>query len=117
MGSSITSGCVREGRDLRPAGLPEKNALLGSETVLIVEDDERVRDLVRQVLQGLGYHVLAAEAGDREVDDFLAGVADFSPNGRIAEPGEIASLALFLASDAGRHITGTAIPIDGGLTA
>ena len=49
--------------------------------------------------------------------EFLAEVAEYSPNGRIAEPGEIASLVVFLASDAGRHITGTMIPIDGGLTA
>ena len=58
-----------------------------------------------------------AEDNDRKVDEFLAEVAEFSPNGRIAEPGEIASLVFYLASDAGRHITGTAIPIDGGLTA
>ena len=58
-----------------------------------------------------------AEEGDRDVDEFLAEVAEYSPNGRIAEPGEIAALVLYLASDAGRHITGTAIPIDGGLTA
>ena len=58
-----------------------------------------------------------AEASDLEVDEFLAQVAEASPNGRIADPGDIASLVLFLASDAARHITGTAIPIDGGLTA
>ena len=58
-----------------------------------------------------------AEDGDLDADDFLAKVARFSPNRRIAEPGEIASLVLFLASDAALHITGTAIPIDGGLQA
>ncbi|MDH4126031.1 MAG: SDR family oxidoreductase [Gammaproteobacteria bacterium] len=58
----------------------------------------------------------AAEA-DKDVDDFLSLVARDSPNKRIAEPGEIAALVLFLASDAARHITGTAIPIDGGLQA
>ena len=46
-----------------------------------------------------------------------AAIADHSPNKRIADPGDIASLVLFLASDAAHHITGTAIPIDGGLTA
>lgn len=55
-----------------------------------------------------------AEELDRDVDEFLAEVAEETPNGRIAEPGEVASLVLFLASDAGRHISGTAIPIDGG---
>lgn len=38
------------------------------------------------------------------------------PQGRPAEPDEIADLVLFLASDASRHITGTAISIDGGYT-
>jgi len=58
-----------------------------------------------------------AEDLDRDVDDFLGQLADQSPNGRIASPEEIASLVMFLASDAARHITGTAIPIDGGLMA
>ena len=58
-----------------------------------------------------------AEEDEIEVDDFLQLVADSSPNGRIAEPGDIAALALFLASDAASHMTGTAIPIDGGLQA
>lgn len=58
-----------------------------------------------------------AAAQDIDVDSFLASVAEFSPNKKIAEPGQIASLVLFLASDAASHITGTAIPIDGGLQA
>jgi NAD(P)-dependent dehydrogenase (short-subunit alcohol dehydrogenase family) len=66
---------------------------------------------------GVDTPMLAQNAQDRDVDEFLAVVAEHSPNGRIAEPGEIASLVLFLASDTGRHITGTAIPIDGGLSA
>jgi len=49
-----------------------------------------------------------------DVDAFLADVAAESPNGRIASPEDIAALVTFLASDAARHITGTAIPIDGG---
>ena len=63
--------------------------------------------------------MLAGEAEDlgEDLDDYLADAADDSPNGRIAEPGEIASLALYLASDAARHITGTTISIDGGATA
>jgi len=36
------------------------------------------------------------------------------PLGRIAEPSDIASVALFLASDASRHITGDTILVDGG---
>ncbi len=68
---------------------------------------------------GVDTPMLAAAAEDSEqgVDDFLQEVAEFSPNGRIATPEDIATLTLFLASDAARHITGTAIPIDGGLSA
>ena len=58
-----------------------------------------------------------AEAQEMDVDGFLAMVAEGSPNGRIAAPEDIAALVLFLASDAARHMTGTAIPIDGGLMA
>ena len=57
------------------------------------------------------------EEDDGDVDAFLAAVAAESPNRRIATPEDIAGLVLFLASDAARHITGTAIPIDGGLMA
>ena len=36
------------------------------------------------------------------------------PLGRMAEPSELADLIVFLASDRGRYITGTTIPVDGG---
>jgi NAD(P)-dependent dehydrogenase (short-subunit alcohol dehydrogenase family) len=60
--------------------------------------------------------MLSNEAEDKDIDldDFLAQAAEESPNGRIGTPEEIAALILFLASDAATHITGTAIPIDGG---
>jgi NAD(P)-dependent dehydrogenase (short-subunit alcohol dehydrogenase family) len=68
---------------------------------------------------GVDTQLLAAGADDtdKDVDAFLADVADHSPNGRISSPEDIAGLIMFLASDAARHITGTAIPIDGGLMA
>jgi NAD(P)-dependent dehydrogenase (short-subunit alcohol dehydrogenase family) len=58
----------------------------------------------------------AAVDSDMDVDEFLNTVAEDSPNGRIATPEDIAALVLFLASDAASHITGTAVPIDGGLS-
>ena len=63
--------------------------------------------------------MLAGEAEElgEDLEDFLVEAAEDSPNGRIAEPGEVASLALYLAGDAARHITGTTISIDGGATA
>jgi len=35
----------------------------GSETILLVEDEDLVRNFAREVLSGLGYHVLAAADG------------------------------------------------------
>jgi NAD(P)-dependent dehydrogenase (short-subunit alcohol dehydrogenase family) len=58
-----------------------------------------------------------AEEAGLDVDGFLEMVAESSPNKRIADPIDIAALALFLAGDPARHITGTAIPVDGGLQA
>jgi NAD(P)-dependent dehydrogenase (short-subunit alcohol dehydrogenase family) len=58
-----------------------------------------------------------AEEAGKELEVFLEEVAAESPNGRIATPEDVAALILFLASDAAAHITGTAIPVDGGLTA
>jgi len=39
------------------------------------------------------------------------------PLGRIGHPDDVAGTALFLASRAGAYLTGTVIPVDGGLTA
>jgi len=39
------------------------------------------------------------------------------PVGRFGTPEEVAALVLFLASDESSFITGTALPVDGGLIA
>ncbi|MER8407743.1 SDR family oxidoreductase [Mesorhizobium sp. M1307] len=51
------------------------------------------------------------------VDEVLQRNVDAIPQGRVATPQEIASLTLYLASEEARHITGVALPIDGGVTA
>jgi len=63
--------------------------------------------------------MLAAEADEQgmDLDEFLEEAAEQSPNGRVGTPEEVAALALFLSSDIASHITGTAIPINGGGTA
>lgn len=44
-------------------------------------------------------------------------LADRIPMGRLAEPDEVANVALFLASDSSSFVTGVTIPVDGGMTA
>jgi len=46
--------------------------------------------------------------------DMLEKLAQLQPIGRMAQPEEVANLALFLCSDAAGFITGTNYPIDGG---
>src|ERR1700746_2456615 len=48
--------------------------------------------------------------------EILASVTDNTPLGRIGEPEDIAGAAVFLASSAGRFITGQTVVIDGGVT-
>ncbi|MES1173450.1 MAG: response regulator [Myxococcales bacterium] len=52
--------------ELRRPGVsetPPRNTLLGSETVLVVEDEDAVRALVRAILMKHGYRVLDARSG------------------------------------------------------
>jgi NAD(P)-dependent dehydrogenase (short-subunit alcohol dehydrogenase family) len=54
-------------------------------------------------------------AGFSEQPEKYQELESFQPVGRIAEPEEIAHLALFLCSDNARCITGADFPIDGGI--
>jgi 3-oxoacyl-[acyl-carrier protein] reductase len=58
-----------------------------------------------------------AEAAGRSLEAVLADEAQRIPLGRLAEAEDVAALAVFLASEPARHITGTTIQVDGGSTA
>ena len=58
----------------------------------------------------------AAENKGRTLADYYAEMGKAIPLGRIGTAEEFANMVLFLASDAGSYITGTAINIDGGLS-
>ncbi len=45
-----------------------------------------------------------------------AAIAASIPLGRIGHPDDMAGAAIFLASRAGAYLTGTVIPVDGGIT-
>ncbi len=45
----------------------------------------------------------------------LAQAAGYIPMGRVGDPAEVASVALFLASEAARYMTGQILTVDGGL--
>ncbi|WP_224983016.1 ATP-binding protein [Geomonas agri] len=59
---------VRDHRDGKPAAPPQG----GSETILVAEDDEGVRDLVLSVLTRFGYRVIQAVDGQDAVEKYLA---------------------------------------------
>ncbi|MGZ4354181.1 MAG: SDR family NAD(P)-dependent oxidoreductase, partial [Gaiellaceae bacterium] len=60
----------------------------------------------------LGAGGLAEQQGER--DEVLARVAAGRPLGRLAEPGEIADVVVFLLSERASYVTGAAWSVDGG---
>jgi NAD(P)-dependent dehydrogenase (short-subunit alcohol dehydrogenase family) len=57
----------------------------------------------------------AREGKNASLDSYYAEMGKQIPLGRVGTADEFAGMALFLASEAGSYITGTAINIDGGL--
>ena len=50
------------------------------------------------------------------LDRFKDAIVASCPLGRIGEPEDMAGIAIYLASRAGAYVTGTVIPVDGGIT-
>jgi 3-oxoacyl-[acyl-carrier protein] reductase len=57
-----------------------------------------------------------AKVSNMSHEEVLSDMAKHVPLARLARPEEIASLAIFLASNQASYITGVTIPVDGGIT-
>lgn len=69
-------------------------------------------------LHGVRVNVIApGGVFNNQQEGFLSKYKEYTPMGRMADPDDILGLAVFLASDASKYITGTVIPVDGGWTA
>jgi len=68
---------------------------------------------VNAICPGYTETSIFGDAGEQAIDFFRKDC----PAGRMGDPRECAYLALFLASDMARYITGAAIPVDGALAA
>ena len=51
------------------------------------------------------------------IEQVLGSIGDFQPINRVIQPSEIASVAVFLASDESSAMTGSAVVVDGGMSA
>ncbi len=58
-----------------------------------------------------------AEGSGLSLDEYMEEMNAAVPSGRVADPEDVAALAVFLASDAASHINGTAILVDGAANA
>ena len=67
---------------------------------------------------GITVNTIAPGRIDTERLRSLGGAGDVSqiPLGRLGDPAEIGAVACFLASDRASYVTGTVVPVDGGLT-
>lgn len=68
---------------------------------------------VNAIMPGATYtpaHVKSLEAVPEQIE-----VVKALPMGRVAQPDEISGMAAFLLSDRASYITGTSIPIEGGI--
>ena len=67
---------------------------------------------VNAILPGL----IKTEGTARMPQEMLDGIAAHAPSGRVGEPQDIASAALFLASPASSYVNGHCLVVDGGTT-
>jgi DNA-binding NtrC family response regulator len=67
----------KQNSSIREPGNPRDLASHARMTILLVEDDESVREFVRIVLDHAGYAVVTAQDGEQGLDEYLANPTHF----------------------------------------
>ncbi|WP_026928343.1 SDR family NAD(P)-dependent oxidoreductase [Granulicoccus phenolivorans] len=91
-------------------------ALVRSMALALAADGVRVNGIAPGTTETPGlpaFFRASEEETKKRMEAFVATI----PMGRAAQPSEMASVALFLASDMASFVTGVTIPVDGGMTA
>lgn len=108
---AIGSVAALQGNPGNAAYAASKGALLSYARTLAIETAKR----------GITVNVIAPGFIDTDMmapyAAYRAGMEKQIPAGRFAKPEEIAGMAAFLLSEPAAYITGTTLPVDGGLTA
>jgi NAD(P)-dependent dehydrogenase (short-subunit alcohol dehydrogenase family) len=112
---NVASVAALVGLKNRAAYCASKGAVVAFTRALAIDhvaDGIRVNAVCPGTVDSPWVRRLVEDAGDS-----LEGLRARQPMGRLGEPREIAESILYLASDQAAFVTGTALVIDGGLTA
>ena len=90
------------------------HALTRNLAIEFAADNIRVNAVAPAVVETPVYNTFMS---DEEVSEVLPTFNSFHPLGRNGQPEDVASAILFLASEQASWITGTVMPVDGGVTA
>ena len=90
------------------------HALVRNLAIELAPENIRINAVAPAVVETPVYNTFMS---DEEVAETLPGFNAFHPIGRNGQPADVAEAALFLASQDAGWITGTVLPVDGGVTA
>lgn len=96
------------------AAMAGRHALTRNLAVEFAKDNIRVNAVAPAVVETPIYNTFMSE---EQVAEVLPTFNDFHPLGRNGQPDDVAEAILYLASDKASFITGTVLPVDGGVTA
>jgi NAD(P)-dependent dehydrogenase (short-subunit alcohol dehydrogenase family) len=91
-----------------------RHALTKNLAIELAADDIRVNTIALAFVETPAYERFLSR---EEAQAVLDAVDPFHPLGRRGQPSDVADAVLFLAGDGARWITGTTLPIDGGVLA